>query len=291
MSGTLEVTIIGARNLKNKDGLFGSNDPYTIVKIHHQKFKTEVKKRAGKECQWNQTFRFGILEKYTEMHLEVYDQDTVSDDMIGRTTIPLQGILQSNQPTNAWYTIGKGSKTHGEVNVMSRFQRGPFPPDFNPDAANTQDNVILGAQITGGVLAAGALAYGAKVAYDHYNKKEEHGPPPPGGGNQPGYASEFSSNSNSQYGGGSQYGTNNDTYGHQSQPGGYNQGQGGYNQGQSGYNQGQGGYNQGQSGYNQGQGGYGQNQVGYGQNQGGPGMPQGPNSGYPPQGGYGGQKY
>ncbi|KAI9299011.1 hypothetical protein K502DRAFT_285515, partial [Neoconidiobolus thromboides FSU 785] len=112
--------LVAARELKNKDGLFGSNDPYAIIKCGNNKFKTEVKKKAGKECQWNQTFRLGVTDFFKELTLEVYDQDAMADDLIGKTTIPLQGILQSGS-ADAWYTIGKGSKSHGEIHLFMKF--------------------------------------------------------------------------------------------------------------------------------------------------------------------------
>lgn len=34
----------------------GKNDAYAMIKLGGQKFKTEVKKDAGKECHWGQTF-------------------------------------------------------------------------------------------------------------------------------------------------------------------------------------------------------------------------------------------
>ncbi|KAJ9083417.1 hypothetical protein DSO57_1034865 [Entomophthora muscae] len=206
-------------------------------------------------------FDSGVTEKMTELRLEVYDEDTVADDTIGKTTIPLGGILSTGY-VDAWYSIGKGSKSTGEVHAMLRFHPGAFPPGFDPNAVTFDDGVKVAAGVAGGALAAAALGYGAKLAYDHYNKKPEQGGVQPQainqthGQNNPGYASggahqQPSSSYGSQpYGGQPQGG-----YGGQQHQGGY----GGQPQGGYGGQQHQGGYG------GQPQGGYGGQQQGHGQ--------------------------
>ncbi|KAJ9072038.1 hypothetical protein DSO57_1031385 [Entomophthora muscae] len=141
-SGTLEVTIVSARNLKLMDGGV-SNDPYIQIRLGPQKFKTEVKLKAGREATWNQTFYLGLIEKFTELTLEVYDQDRMIDDTIGKTTIPLEGLLDQGE-TDSWFTVGKGSNATGEVHarilfkpvtifqivLLTTFDRVTFPRDL-----------------------------------------------------------------------------------------------------------------------------------------------------------------
>jgi Ca2+-dependent lipid-binding protein len=62
----------------------GGNDAYVLIKTPHQKFKTEVKKNAGKEATWNQTFRLGVTDKVEQLKLELWDSDMVADDLIGK---------------------------------------------------------------------------------------------------------------------------------------------------------------------------------------------------------------
>ncbi|KAJ9082163.1 hypothetical protein DSO57_1006901 [Entomophthora muscae] len=182
-SGTLEVTIVSARNLKLMDGGV-SNDPYIQIRLGPQKFKTEVKLKAGREATWNQTFLSvrisvdkyllydrGLIEKFTELTLEVYDQDRMIDDTIGKTTIPLEGLLDQGV-TDSWFTVGKGSNATGEVHARILFKPGNFPQGFDPQAVDWESHAKLGGGIAAGALALAAAGVGAKYAYDKYGKKE-----------------------------------------------------------------------------------------------------------------------
>ncbi|KAI0243930.1 Extended synaptotagmin-1 [Massospora cicadina] len=110
------------------------------------------------------------------MKLEVYDQDPVADDTIGKTSIPLGGVI-SSQVVDAWYTIGKGSSSTGEIRVMLRFKPVKTMERFLQDLIQMQlklfNLIQVAAGVAGGALAAAALGYGAKMAYDHYNKKSD----------------------------------------------------------------------------------------------------------------------
>ncbi|KAJ9072037.1 hypothetical protein DSO57_1031385 [Entomophthora muscae] len=151
--------------------LLVSNDPYIQIRLGPQKFKTEVKLKAGREATWNQTFYLGLIEKFTELTLEVYDQDRMIDDTIGKTTIPLEGLLDQGE-TDSWFTVGKGSNATGEVHARILFKPGNFPQGFDPQAVDWESDAKLGGGIAAGALALAAAGVGAKYAYDKYGKKE-----------------------------------------------------------------------------------------------------------------------
>jgi len=107
----LQVTIIEGRNLKKKD-LFSENDPFVQIYLdENQKQKTKVKHNS-KNPTWNQIFVLYIcllffsielnLSIYFSnhfqgqdiLHIDVYDEDTIKNDIIGSLTIDLQDLYE-----------------------------------------------------------------------------------------------------------------------------------------------------------------------------------------------------
>ena len=74
---------------------FGKNDPYAQFSLNvddKKSFKkTSVKKNAGKSVEWNETV---VLDNYNPaqhrfLYVDVYDQETAADEVIGFASIPL----------------------------------------------------------------------------------------------------------------------------------------------------------------------------------------------------------
>jgi Ca2+-dependent lipid-binding protein len=60
----------------------GKADPYCIVKHGTSTYKTAVKSNAGKNPHFNEKFEMRA-ERFNPVYIECWDQDTLSDDLIG----------------------------------------------------------------------------------------------------------------------------------------------------------------------------------------------------------------
>jgi Ca2+-dependent lipid-binding protein len=115
----LQVTVVSARNLANKDGLLGKNDPYVIVKCgHFNKHQTKTQSNAGANADFNETFDLELKDS-KDIEIEVYDKDHLRDDLIGKAKVPIGSVLQQGS-VESWYAIGEGAKNSGEVLLKIR---------------------------------------------------------------------------------------------------------------------------------------------------------------------------
>ncbi|KAF9090781.1 hypothetical protein BGX29_005346 [Mortierella sp. GBA35] len=96
MSYSLKVHVYKAQGLEDVER-FGKNDPYVQVAVDlKKKFKaTRAIKNAGKEAAWDEAL---IIDEYNpeqdeNLYLEVLDKETLADEPIAFTTIPLHQVL------------------------------------------------------------------------------------------------------------------------------------------------------------------------------------------------------
>lgn len=68
-----------------------NQDVYVICTVGGEKKKSHVCNSGGKNPTWNDTFIFGI--KNLSMKIQLWDEDTFSDDFIGEGTIDLKQLL------------------------------------------------------------------------------------------------------------------------------------------------------------------------------------------------------
>ncbi|KAI9291903.1 hypothetical protein K502DRAFT_332303 [Neoconidiobolus thromboides FSU 785] len=108
------VTMVKAKELKNMDmPLLGKNDAYAKVKIKQQEYKTSVKRNAGSQCTWEETFHLR-LEKGDKIEIEVWDEDLLRDDFIGSVSIP-SDVIFSEGSIEGWYQLYQGHKQSGKI--------------------------------------------------------------------------------------------------------------------------------------------------------------------------------
>jgi hypothetical protein len=97
LTGRLTVTLKGGKDLAEKD--VGKQDPYCKIHIgsdsKSEKYKSKVHKKGGKTPVWDQSFIFNLKGvKLAEVfHLTCWDEDLMSDDMIGRADVPLSHLV------------------------------------------------------------------------------------------------------------------------------------------------------------------------------------------------------
>lgn len=127
-SGTLSVRVIGAYDLVNTDsGLFGDvSDPYVTVRLGSQSEKQRKRTATinnNLNPVWNTTpFLFPLQQEDDSLHLEVYDEDMLTqDDFLGRITIPLYRIIMGQPNTAVRIRDRLQDIKHGELEVEIGF--------------------------------------------------------------------------------------------------------------------------------------------------------------------------
>ena len=65
----------------------GKQDPYVKVELLEQKMKTKTHTDGGKNPKFNEGFIFTSAAGTDSLTISVFDEDTVSDDLIGTVTL------------------------------------------------------------------------------------------------------------------------------------------------------------------------------------------------------------
>lgn len=77
--------------------LIGKSDPYCVIHIGGEKFKSKASKGTGKAPIWKDSFTFN--GNANELKIQLYDEDTFKDDFYGEGTLNLnQWLAHPNQP-------------------------------------------------------------------------------------------------------------------------------------------------------------------------------------------------
>ncbi|CAF2842037.1 unnamed protein product [Rotaria sp. Silwood2] len=119
--GSLQVTVVEARNLKDQDAL-GQNDAYIelyLDKDYKQRTKTI---KDTNSPTWNETFTFNLQKGEDTLHIKVYDDDVVGKDSIGSGKLSLKKIQQAGGQLDDWIKLPAhlGLGSHGEVHLILR---------------------------------------------------------------------------------------------------------------------------------------------------------------------------
>mmetsp|Transcript_3532 Transcript_3532/g.5443 ORF Transcript_3532/g.5443 Transcript_3532/m.5443 type:complete len:139 (-) Transcript_3532:586-1002(-) len=122
-TGNLVVRPYKADLRRNLD-LFSKMDPYCVVIVGGQKYKTRVHTRGGKHPMWQDQFIFRRSTE-TEIRFEVWDFDKYSnDDLVGEGKLQLQQVIRSR--FDDWVELTyKHGKRAGKVRVSIVWR-----PDF-----------------------------------------------------------------------------------------------------------------------------------------------------------------
>jgi len=114
-AGSLALTVIEARLTRDTE-TFGKMDPYVKISTRMQNFKTAVKDGAGKTPVWNQTFNIDVKYIGDDLKIQVYDEDTGSDDIVGESTVKLSAFCIQGG-IDDWFQIAYKGKQSGQVHL------------------------------------------------------------------------------------------------------------------------------------------------------------------------------
>ncbi|KAK1300105.1 Synaptotagmin-5 [Acorus calamus] len=123
--GTLEVKLVQARELTNKD-IIGKSDPYAKLYIRPLRDRMKKSKTINNELNpiWNEHFEF-IVEDESTQHLvvKIYDDEGLqASELIGCTQVPLKD-LQPGKVKDVWLNLVKDlelqrdNKFRGQVHL------------------------------------------------------------------------------------------------------------------------------------------------------------------------------
>jgi Ca2+-dependent lipid-binding protein len=117
--GTLQVTVLEGRNLKDKD-TFGQNDAYIELYLDKDYKQRTATIKDTNSPVWNQTFNFNLRKGEDHLHIKVYDEDVVGKDSIGSAKISLRKIQQAGGRLDEWVKLPAhlGLGSHGEVHLV-----------------------------------------------------------------------------------------------------------------------------------------------------------------------------
>ena len=119
-SGVLKLHVIMAR-LTHDTELFGKMDPYVVINMRMQRFRTKTAKKGGKEPHWdNEVFELDVKYVGDDMHVEVFDQVLGKDDLIGESTIKISA-LALNGGLDEWFDIQFKGKDAGKIHFKAEW--------------------------------------------------------------------------------------------------------------------------------------------------------------------------
>ncbi|XP_051568880.1 extended synaptotagmin-1 [Myxocyprinus asiaticus] len=119
-NGVLRIHLLEARDLVAKDNMMGGmvkgkSDPYVKIHIGDMTFKSHVIKENLNPI-WNEMYEMILSpDNNLEVKFEVYDKDVDSDDFLGRFTLKLGHIINS-QYNDEWFTLN--DIKHGRVHLV-----------------------------------------------------------------------------------------------------------------------------------------------------------------------------
>ena len=100
--------------------MIGKMDPYVCIEYKKKKYKTDVDNEAGKMPVWNNEIIIPINSLEDELKISCFDEDLISDDLIGQTLIKVSKILQYK---NREFNIPIYCKVEhaGDIKIVANF--------------------------------------------------------------------------------------------------------------------------------------------------------------------------
>ncbi|XP_016093251.1 extended synaptotagmin-3 isoform X2 [Sinocyclocheilus grahami] len=170
--GVVRVHVLEARDLVAKDtymmGLVkGKSDPYTVLRVGNQQFKTKTIKETLNP-RWKEVYEFVIHEAPgQELEVKLYDEDTDADDFLGRFSLDC-GDVKKDREIDEWFTL-EDIET-GQIHMKLQW----FSLHTNPALLQETSDGLACAML------AVYLDSASNLPKDHreFTHNEKHGKPP-----------------------------------------------------------------------------------------------------------------
>ncbi|KAG2439060.1 hypothetical protein HYH02_006587 [Chlamydomonas schloesseri] len=139
-SGTLTVTVEAAYDLKDPEWV-GRQDPYCVIRVGGQTFRTRTAVDGGRNPVWNETFRFSLPDATDTDVVDLVlkdDQLVEHDATLGAASIPLAKARQAGRDRARAPVISpQHHRHHGTVSLALLWEPGScqqLQPDDDDDA-------------------------------------------------------------------------------------------------------------------------------------------------------------
>jgi len=118
-SGHLRVEVVEARLTRDTE-MFGKMDPYCVISLGEQKFRTRVLDGAGKTPKWHQAFEFDVVSGSDHVSVQVFDEDVGKDDIVGNALLQVSTLCVKSG-VDDWFTICYKGKQAGQIHLKSEW--------------------------------------------------------------------------------------------------------------------------------------------------------------------------
>jgi len=121
--GKLSVKVMRGIDLKAGQGMFGHANPFARLKIGSQEFMTSVRRKGGKNPEFNEEFTFDISTE-KEFFLELMDkQDVGGDKFMGKLTCDIMDWIAQKRFDGDLEVVDKSNRAVGKVKLSVRFEK------------------------------------------------------------------------------------------------------------------------------------------------------------------------
>ncbi|XP_066138677.1 extended synaptotagmin-2-B-like isoform X2 [Euwallacea fornicatus] len=146
--GVLRVHVFEARDLEKKD-ITGKSDPYVILKVGAQEFKTPVIKR-DLNPQWDYYCEFIILDPMAQqLFFKLFDQnDIYEDDFMGSGAVEIYEAIKPGK-TDRWFSLEHAK--HGKLHLRFSWLALSFDKEAM-NAASEETKLLKNDNIHAGLL-------------------------------------------------------------------------------------------------------------------------------------------
>jgi hypothetical protein len=115
---TFSLVLHSARNLPNHD--IGKQDPFVLARFLGKEQRSKTVKKGGANPEWSQTLtwsvRSGVKAEDEKISVELFDEDLVSNDFIGKLELTVGEVLAGG---DAWLPLKNKGKDAGEIRLQA----------------------------------------------------------------------------------------------------------------------------------------------------------------------------
>lgn len=94
-------------------------DPYCVVAAQGEEFRTKTHSKGHLTPSWNEKFPIKITDLKGDIKITVFEEDTLTSDLIGDTTFRVTDLLGTD--VDKWFDIYYAKKKSGSIYIRSKF--------------------------------------------------------------------------------------------------------------------------------------------------------------------------
>jgi hypothetical protein len=139
LTGLLTIVVHEGKDFHDED--VGKQDPFLTLKLGKEKHRTKTHKKGGKSPKWDHAVVFNLKDEEVKevLHIEAFDEDTLSNDKIGRADVPLKVLFEHayDRKDGAWFQLvdhDNFKKIRGYVRLSIKWD-GAHPSKFGCEIA------------------------------------------------------------------------------------------------------------------------------------------------------------